>query len=69
MLGPHVKVGDRVRKLARRNHRGSLVLGIVVELFEREGRVWARIASGQDRKVTTAWPVLRLRRIEEEEES
>jgi len=61
-----IKVGDRVRKFARRGRPSSRVLGVVIELFELRGKEWARIASGEKREVTTAWPVKSLKRVEEE---
>lgn len=69
ILDPRIKIGDKVRKLARRNHRGSTALGTVIELFEKEGRVWARVASGERQTITTAWPVLKLRVVVPEEGS
>ena len=61
-----VKIGDSVVKVARRNHRGSAVLGVVVELFERDGKAWARIASGAKRDVFSAWPCRQLKPVNEE---
>ena len=63
-----VAVGDRVRKVARRNHRGSGTLGEVVELFTLRGRPWARVASGEKKLITTAWPVRHLKKVVEDPE-
>ena len=53
-----ISIGDRVRKVGRRNHRGSTALGRVTELFVKDGKEVARNASGS---LTTVWPIKKLK--------
>ena len=62
-----IKLGNRVRKLARRDRRCSGVLGTVIELFECRGKSCARIRPSRS-KITSVWPVKRLAIVIEEED-
>lgn len=63
--GGQLEPGCKVRKLARRGHRGSNTLGTVTELLEIRGKIMARVVSGNT-NVSTVWPVRRLEIVSEE---
>jgi hypothetical protein len=53
-------IGDTVRKAKRRGQPASATLGVVTELVTLNGRLWARVAAGAARKVSSLWPVRQL---------
>lgn len=56
-----MKAGDAVRPIPRKGHTQRGVIGRVAELYELNGKLWARVTGrGKNTTITSCWPADRL---------
>lgn len=56
-MKPSVHVGAIVRKATRRGAIPSAAIGTVVEMLVKDGKEWAKVASGKSHTTFSTWPV------------